>query len=195
MNSAQTSDLAAKDAAHTPGQFDIWVLVMIEAITFSSYFVVYALDYRANAEFYLRNQAELNLHLGIGNTLVLLTSSWAMARCVKQARAGDHASALRFLWLTVAGGLTFAGMKIYEWSLEMGRGFYFETNDFFAYYYFLTGLHLLHVVAGLIALGVVYYQLSSPRRQSQEIVETGATFWHMVDFLWVIIFTLLYVMR
>jgi len=183
------------EATHTPGQFDIWVLVLIEAITFSSYFVVYALDYRANAALYLRNQAELNLHLGVINTLVLLTSSWAMAHCVKEARTGDHANALRYLWLTIAGGATFATMKLYEWSLEIGKGLVFETNDFFAYYYFLTGMHLLHVVAGLIALGVVYYQLSSPQRRSQEIVETGATFWHMVDFLWVIIFTLLYVMR
>ena len=184
-----------QDGTHTPGQFDIWVLVMIEALTFSSYFVVYALDYRASSALYLRFQAELNLHLGIINTLVLLTSSWAMARCVKEARAGDHANALRYLWLTVAGGLTFAAMKIYEWSQEIGKGFTFETNDFFAYYYFLTGMHLLHLFVGLVALGVVYYQLSSPQRRSQEIVETGATFWHMVDFLWVIIFTLLYVMR
>lgn len=183
------------EATHTPGQFDIWVLVMIEALTFSAYFIVYALDYRANAAQYLRFQAELNLHLGILNTLVLLTSSWAMARCVKEARGGDHANALRYLWLTVAGGVIFAGMKLYEWSLEIGKGFSFESNDFFAYYFFLTGMHLLHVLVGLVALGVVYYQLSSPQRRSQEIVETGATFWHMVDFLWVIIFTLLYVMR
>lgn len=185
----------AQQSTHTPGQFDIWVLVMIEAITFSSYFVVYAHDYRAKAALYLRYQAELNLHLGIANTLVLLTSSWAMARCVKEARCGVHANALRYLWLTVAGGVTFAALKFYEWSLEISKGFSFETNDFFAYYYFLTGMHLLHVFAGLIALGAIYYQLSSPQRRSQEIVETGATFWHMVDFLWVIIFTLLYVMR
>lgn len=184
-----------RSEAHTPGQFDIWVLVMIEALTFSSYLVVYAIDYRASPLLYLASQMELNLHLGIINTLVLLTSSWAMALCVKQSREGDHAGALRYLGATVAGGVAFACMKIFEWSREMGKGYTFESNDFFAYYYFLTGMHLLHVAAGLIALGVVYYQLSDPTRCSQEIVETGATFWHMVDFLWVIIFTLLYVLR
>lgn len=190
-----TTTIPSPEPTHTPGQFDIWVLVMIEAITFSAYFVVYALDYRANAELFLGSQAQLNLHLGIANTLMLLTSSWAMARCVKEARGDDHANALRYLWVTVSGGVIFAALKLFEWSLEMGRGNYFETNAFFAYYYFLTGIHLLHVFVGLVALGVVYYQLSSPKRRSQEIVETGATFWHMVDFLWVIIFTLLYVMR
>jgi nitric oxide reductase NorE protein len=48
---------------------------------------------------------------------------------------------------------------------------------------------------GYVVLGVVVFQLWSPQRRSQEIVETGATYWHMIDFLWVIIFALLYVMR
>jgi nitric oxide reductase NorE protein len=54
---------------------------------------------------------------------------------------------------------------------------------------------VLHVLVGFVVLAVVVYQLQSPARRSQEIVETGATYWHMVDFLWVVIFALLYVMR
>ena len=56
-------------------------------------------------------------------------------------------------------------------------------------------MHLLHVLVGFIALGVVQYQIASPARRSQERIETGATYWHLVDLLWVIIFALLYVMR
>lgn len=179
----------------TPGQPDMWVLVMIEALTFSAYFVVYALAYKANPDLYLQSQAQLNLSFGVLNTLVLLTSSWSIARCVELSRERNYAAALRHLWLTVGGGIIFAGMKIYEWSVEIGKGYSLTTNEFFTFYYFFTGIHLLHLLAGLIALGVIYYQLSSPDRRSQELVETGATFWHMVDFLWVIIFTLLYVMR
>lgn len=182
-------------AARMPGQADMWVLVMIEALTFSAYFVVYALDYRANAALYLHSQAQLELSLGVLNTLVLLTSSWSIAHCVEYSRSGDYQSALRYLWLTVSGGIVFSAMKLFEWSIEIGKGFTFTSDAFSAYYYFMTGMHLLHVLAGLIALGVVYYQLASPRRRSQEIIESGAIFWHMVDFLWVIIFTLLYVMR
>jgi nitric oxide reductase NorE protein len=110
-------------AAHTPGQPDMWVLVMIEALTFSSYFVVYALDYRANAAQYLVWQSQLSLGLGVLNTLVLLTSSWSVSRCVALAKAGDHASALRYLWLTAGGGVLFAGLKLHEWSVEMAKGF------------------------------------------------------------------------
>ena len=74
-----------------------------------------------------------------------------------------------------------------------GHGF--SANEFFMYYFFLTGIHLLHLLIGFIALGVLGYQLRSPRRRSQEIVETCATYWHTVDLLWVLIFSLLYVVR
>lgn len=178
-----------------PGQPAMWVLVMIEALTFSAYFVVYTVCYRRNPELFLQSQGQLHLGLGVLNTIVLLTSSWSIARCVERTRAGDFAAALANVWLTIAGGLIFCAMKLYDWSMAIGQGLTFTTNDFFQFYYFLTGMHLLHVLVGLIALGVIVYQLSGPQRRSREIVETCATYWHMVDFLWVIIFALLYVMR
>jgi nitric oxide reductase NorE protein len=179
----------------TPGQPDMWVLVMIEAITFSAYFVVYTVCYRNAPSLFLESQSQLDLAFGALNTYILLTSSWMIARCVERSRAGDWKAASTNLWLTAGGGLLFCALKLYEWSVEMGKGFTFTTNQFFSFYYFLTGIHLLHVLVGFIALGVIYYQLKSPARRSQELIETGATYWHMVDFLWVIIFALLYVMR
>jgi nitric oxide reductase NorE protein len=182
-------------APATPGQPDMWVLVMVEALTFSAYFVVYTIYRTWRPELFLQAQAHLSREVGLINTLVLLTSSWSMARCVQRARAGDYEGALRNVLLTILLGLGFAAAKLYEWSTEIGQGMYFGTNEFFSFYYFLTGMHLLHVLVGFIVLGVVVYQLRSPARRSQEIIETGATYWHMVDFLWVIIFALLYLMR
>jgi len=192
MNQA---DPGSHAAPATPGQPDMWVLVMIEAMTFSAYFVVYTLCYRDEPDLFLRSQAHLDLAFGVVNTLLLLTSSWSIARCVERSRAGEWRAALANLWLTAGGGVLFCVLKLYEWSVEIGQGFTFTTNRFFAFYYFLTGMHLLHVLVGFIALGVIFYQLKSPARRSQELIETGATYWHLVDFLWVIIFALLYVMR
>ena len=62
-------------------------------------------------------------------------------------------------------------------------------------YFFLTGIHFVHLLIGFVVLGVIVYQLRSPARRSQELVETCATYWHTVDFLWVLIFALLYVVR
>lgn len=192
---ASTAGEAPRGTGVTPGQPDMWVLVMIEAATFSAYFVVYTIWYRWYPDLFLRSQAHLDLAFGVVNTVILLTSSWSIARCVERSRAGDYRAALASAWFTVGGGLLFSALKLYEWSVEIGKGFTFETDMFFAFYYFLTGMHLLHVLVGFIALGVIIYQLKSPARRSQELIETGATYWHMVDFLWVIIFALLYVMR
>ncbi|MGO8713343.1 MAG: cytochrome c oxidase subunit 3 [Rhizomicrobium sp.] len=173
----------------------MWVLVLFEALIFSSYFVVYMIWRARNPVLYLQAQSHLRPEFGLVNTLMLLASSWSIARCVNRARAGDYNAALRNVFLTLLLGMIFSASKLYEWSIEMHQGMYFGTNDFFTFYYFLTGIHLLHVLMGYVVLGVVVYQLWSPARRSQEIIETGATYWHMVDFLWVIIFALLYVMR
>jgi nitric oxide reductase NorE protein len=178
-----------------PGQPDMWVLVMVEALTFSAYFIVYVVCWALQPHLYLQSQAQLSLPLGVANTIMLLTSSWSMARCVVQARRGHYASAIWNVAVTILLGLLYFIAKIWEWAGRIHQGFYFSTNQFFSFYYFLTGMHLLHVLVGFIVLGVVIYQLASPARRSQEIIETGATYWHMVDFLWIFIFALLYVMR
>ncbi len=189
------SETATAKPEVTPGQPAMWVLVMIEALTFSAYFVVYTVRYRQSPEIFLASQGHLDLALGVINTIILLTSSWSIARCVQLSRAGDYTAALRAAWLTLAGGLVFTAMKLWEWGQEIGKGRTFTTNEFFQFYYFMTGMHLLHVLVGFIALAIAIYQLASPHRRSQELIETCATYWHMVDFLWVIIFALLYVMR
>jgi nitric oxide reductase NorE protein len=100
--------------------------------------------------------------------------------------------------LTVFGGLcgvAFILIKAYEWSSKIGHGFTFGSNDFFTFYYMLTGVHLFHVALGLVFLGVTYFELRNPKFRRVTMVETGATYWHMVDLIWVVIFALVYVMR
>ena len=180
---------------YVPGERDIWVFVLFEALVFSSYFIVYLIKRVQNPQLYLHSQEHLSQGFGIANTLVLLISSLFMAQGVRAARDGRYGAALRQVTLTVFCGVLFLCSKLFEWNIEIRQGFEFSTNEFFSFYYFLTGIHVLHVVFGFVFLGVVIYQLSSPQRRSQVIVETGATYWHMVDFLWVFIFALLYVMR
>ena len=86
-------------------------------------------------------------------------------------------------------------IKAYEWSTKIARGYTIPSNEFFSFYYMLTGVHLFHVALGLLILGVVVRELRNPRRRRMSMVETGATYWHMVDLLWIVIFALLYVMR
>ena len=112
----------------------------------------------------------------------------------RAALEGRHRDAIR---LTVAGGfggVLFIVFKTYEWGAKISAG---HTNSemFYSFYYVLTGVHLVHVLIGLIVLGVVVRELRNPARRRVSMVESGAIYWHMVDLLWVIIFGLLYVMR
>jgi nitric oxide reductase NorE protein len=187
-----------KTAIHgrfVPGQPDMWAFVLFETLVFTSYFVVYLLFRTQNPELYLRSQADLDLRIGVFNTICLLLSSWAVARCVQASREGAYRSALRDAFLTVFFGLVFFAAKVYEWVNEIQMGNNFTTNEFFQHYFFLTSIHCLHLLIGFVVMGVVVYQLWNPNRRSQELIETGATYWHTVDFLWVLIFALLYVVR
>lgn len=189
------SDAEPKPARSVPGQPDMWFFVLFEALVFTSYFAVYLFNRAENPALFLQSQARLNLGIGILNTLTMLVSSWSMARCVQAARAGQFRSALGNTLLTGAFGAVFLAVKVVEWATLIHRGYGFSTNDFFSYYFFLTAIHALHLLIGFVVLGVAVYQLRSPARRSQKAVETCATYWHTVDLLWVLIFSLLYVVR
>jgi len=182
-------------ATAIPGQPDMWVLVLFEALVFTAYFAVYLFHRSAHSELFLRSQATLNPWLGTLDTLLLLASSLFMLRCVQAARAGAFRPALTSACITAFLGAGFLASKITEWVLLVHGGHGFTSNEFFAYYFFLTGIHFLHLLIGFVVIGVIIYQLRGPARRSRELVETCATYWHTVDLLWVLIFSLLYVVR
>ncbi len=186
---------ASKPATFIPGQPDMWAFVLFETLIFTCYFGFYLFDRAQNPGVFLRAQAQLDLRIGVFNTLVLLLSSWSVARCVQSARAGAYRPALKDAFLTGFFGVVFMVSKVFEWATQIRLGNGFSSNEFYTYYYFLTGIHFVHLLIGFVVLGVAIHQLRSPARRSQELVETCATYWHTVDFLWVLIFALLYVVR
>ena len=188
-------ELEEKSTKFVPGQPDMWMFVLFESLLFTGYFSVYLVSRTQNEALFLQSQSDLDLRIGIVNTIALLLSSWAIARCVQASRAGDYRQALINAFATVFFGLVFLVSKVLEWIKEIRLGNTFTSDEFFQHYFFLTSIHCIHVLIGFVVLGVVVYQLWSPGRRAQQLVETGATYWHTVDFLWVLIFALLYVVR
>ena len=180
---------------HVPGGRDIWFFVLFESLVFTSYFCVYLFNRTQHEQAFLLGQSHLLLWLGVLDTIVLLSSSWAVARCVQHARAGRFERARRDAFLTAGFGLVFLILKVAEWVRLIHMGDTFTSSQFFQYYFFLTAIHCVHLLVGFVVLGVLVYQLSSEKRRSQVTVETCATYWHSVDFFWVLIFALLYVVR
>jgi len=185
-------------ARFVPGQPDMWAFVLFETLVFTAYFGFYLFFRARSPELFLHAQAQLDLRVGVFNTLVLLLSSWSVARCVQSARAGAYRAALRDVFVTAAFAAVFLFLKVFEWARLVHAGNSVDSNDFFTYYFFLTGIHFVHLLIGFVVLGVIVYQLRGTKArsaESQELVETCATYWHTVDFLWVLIFALLYVVR
>ena len=185
----------AREQRQVPGQPDMWFFVLFESLVFTSYFCVYLFNRARHEAAFLQGQSHLILWLGVIDTIVLLTSSWTVARSVQHARAGRYQAAKRDAVLTAACGLVFLALKVVEWARLIHMGKTFTSGPFFQYYFFLTGIHCVHLLIGFVVLGILVVQLSDERRRSQVAIETCATYWHTVDFFWVLIFALLYVVR
>jgi len=173
----------------------MWVYIVGDLFIFGGWFVFY-LVYRASEQtIFAESQAHLNQTFGLFNTIVLLVSSWLVAMCVNAARASRYNEAARYAWLTILCGAVFAATKLYEWRSRIAEGRSFTSNDFFMFYYFLTAIHLFHVLCGFIVLGVLLRNLQVSALRAQVVIENCAAYWHMVDLLWVVIFALVYLLR
>jgi nitric oxide reductase NorE protein len=179
---------------YLPGDGAMWFFVLGDMIIFASYFVAFMIFRAHEVGAFAAAQQNLFLDMGVVNTLLLLFSSWVAARAVLAARAGDGQRTVRLLAATATCGAVFIVLKLFEWWLEVGAGHTFPSGTFMSFYYVLTGVHMLHVVMGLIILTVVIAHVRANTARPQ-VVEQATTYWHMVDLLWVIIFALLYVMR
>ncbi len=190
----QTDSRPQTSPEHLPGDGHMWVMVLGDLVIFGGYFIVFMIYRAMHPDEFLRAQQHLDITIGVVNTVILLTSSWLVALAVLAARSGRPEAAIRLTYAGGFGGLMFMACKGYEWVVKIGAG---HTNSemFYSFYYVLTGVHLIHVLIGLIALGVIVRELRNPSRRRTSVVEASAVYWHMVDLLWVIIFGLLYVVR
>jgi nitric oxide reductase NorE protein len=180
---------------HVPGAASMWFFVIGDLLIFGVYFVGYLYFRGQDHQLFLASQARLNVDIGAINTVVLLTSSLFVALGTGAARAGNVAAALRGFWIALAFGAAFPILKLFEWIPEIQAGLTPGKNLFFMYYYVMTGMHLCHVALGLAILCFVIRSLKTSVAPKISFVETGATYWHMVDVLWLLLFALLYLMR
>lgn len=186
---------AIRSRGRLPGQPAIWFFVIGDLWIFTCYFACYVFDRGQNPEAFLRGQQTLCQGIGAFNTMLLLTSSLWVAFCVQAVRLGAIAQARRWLVLGGACGVAFLIIKAVEWYMKISAGLPAGSDEYFIYYFMFTGLHFLHVLLGLVFLMLIYCDLEKASAPQTAFVESGATYWHMVDLLWIIIFALLYLLR
>ena len=179
-----------------PGEEGVWMFVLGDLLVFALFFGTY-LFYRAEAPtLYTDSQRSLDAGLGLANTLALLTSSAALAIGVKSAREGAVSAARPWILAAIVFGVGFALGKTIEYSQKFSAGYGVETNEFFMFFFMLTGIHFVHVLVGLVLLSLLYRTMRAPMSESGvRLLESGAIYWHMVDLLWIVLFTLFYLLR
>lgn len=161
---------------------------------FALFFGAYLWTFGNDSDSFRRDAASLILPLGVTNTVVLLASSYLVVRAVRYHRAALHVMSRRCLNWALAGAAVFVFIKSGEYAIEVANGHGLTSSPYFMYYFVLTGLHLMHVAIGSVLLGVWQRSLHPGRLPaSRRWAESSAGYWHMVDLLWIVIFSFLYV--
>jgi nitric oxide reductase NorE protein len=196
MTSAQPLALDTR-ARHLPGEIGIWVFIFGDLIVFALFFLIFLYYKGHEQQSFADSQQHLNQFLAAVNTVLMLTSSWLVATGVHAARKGDTRVAITGFRLAILCGAGFAAVKYIEYGEKIGVGITLNTNHFYQCYYMFTGTHLMHVLLGMCMLYLMIYVLRSGAADARRIrfVEAGATFWHMVDLLWIVLFALFYLVK
>jgi cytochrome c oxidase subunit 3 len=180
-----------------PGNPAIWVGIFSELTEFALFFVIYFLARVHYPEQFLEGPLQLHTTAGTLNTLILISSSYFVAKGVFALRKDKPDVAIHWLWMTVAAGAAYIIIKCWEYQWNFDRGITTNTNNFFAVYYYTTFNHLLHVGWGSGGIIWAIFQIKSGNYDvnNHSGLIAAACYWHMIDLAWIMIFPLLYVLR
>lgn len=184
----------------------MWIFLITEVLLFSGLFVFYAI-YRAwHPDMFLNAHYFLDVTLGTLNTVVLISSSVTVALAIRSMQLNQKKQTIILLTVTLLLAVTFLVIKYFEYShkFHLGQlpGKYYTftgvegTNPhvFFSVYFMLTGLHGIHVLAGMAAIGWVLVRTIRNHFSAQYYtpIENVGLYWHLVDLIWIYLFPLLY---
>lgn len=179
------------------GDKDVWMFIIGELMMFSAFFTAFITTRAKDPDLFHSSQLLLDQRLGALNTLLLVTSSWAVALAVAAARRNQQVLIGRYLIAGITLGLGFLIVKVFEYSAKFSAGIDMQTNDFFMFYFVLTMVHAAHVAGGGIILVIMWNKSRAGGYNTKDMkgLETGAAYWHMVDLIWLLMFPLIYLLR
>jgi nitric oxide reductase NorE protein len=188
------SDKRSSAAISPPGTDGIWTFLFIDMIVFSLFFAVYLSERLRLPDLFAASQAMLDPKFGLVNALILLTSSLFAAEAVAAARLGKGNLVRNRLALALVFGALFSVSKLTEYAGKFGAGITPATNSFFSFYFLLTVIHFLHVLAGMVFIAHCMARARAETGQGAYLakLENTGLFWHFVDLLWLFLFPLLY---
>ncbi|WP_373186766.1 cytochrome c oxidase subunit 3 [Halopseudomonas sp.] len=181
-----------------PGDLAMWCFILAELAVFALLLGSMAYVRGRWPEMFSAGVATLNPVAGLINTLALLTGSYWVALGVAAMRRGESAIVVWWFRAGAASGVLYLIVKSVEYQQMFSAGYTLRTDIFYFFYFFTTFFHLMHVVLGMVVLLVVAarfrrgaYATSDTRQMA---AESAASYWHMVDLVWLMLFPLLYVL-
>jgi heme/copper-type cytochrome/quinol oxidase subunit 3 len=183
------------DTGLTNGRLGVWLFLASEAMLFAGLFSSYALLRTGATEW---PEHALPVGMAAFNTAVLITSSMTMVAAWAALKARDWSRHRAYLAATVVLGALFLLIKLVEYREHWSAGELPSTNTFFAIYYTLTAVHALHIMGGLVVMSYFLGPGSMLWSVNQEWftnrIEAVGLYWHFVDFMWIFLFPLLYLL-
>lgn len=182
----------------------MWLFIFTELLLFGGLFLVYSIFRAQYPTAFHESSLELSVTIGVINTVVLLFSSMTIAMALTAMQKNDLKNAMMLIGVTLFCALVFLVNKYFEWGGKIHHGLYpgsdlMQLLDrghhlYFSLYFFMTGLHALHIIIGMILLIVCLFKVKSKSINNQDYVllENGALYWHLVDLIWIFLFPLMY---
>ncbi len=167
----------------------MWLFVASDSFTFAALLIA-TIYIRLGSANWLRPFSWSNIAYALAMTLVLGASSLTMMKAVKAERTDGRSSSRKWMLVTLLLGIVFLALHAIEWRRLLLEGITpWGSGGFGSSFFGVTGLHMLHVLAGVIVLSII----AAGRRFASEDVEVGGLYWQFVDIVWIFVFVVIYV--
>ena len=189
---------------HEGSKLGMWLFIFTELLFFGGLFIVYAVfRYKHPQAFYLAG-TQLDITIGTINTIILLISSATIAMSISTIQTKKKKLTIILLAITWILAIVFLVNKYFEWGAKMEYGIFpgseflhqygYGEIMFFGLYYFMTGLHALHIVIGVVLIAIVLVKVHKEEITNDRFVllENTGLYWHLVDIIWIFLFPLFY---
>ncbi len=185
----------SKSIFYPPGGILIWIIIYLELITFGAGLIAFVYTGKNELVVFTESATHLNKTIATINTLLLLASGFYTAKGVLSFKKQEITSTLKSINWAMVFGSGFIVLKCVEYYGKMQLGYNMGYNTFFMFYWLLTGFHFIHVLVGLVIL--FFTKRAIIKQQNQYLLEdfeAGASFWHMCDLIWLMVFPVLYLL-
>lgn len=182
----------------------MWLFIVSDALTFTALLIAYSYARASSDDWATPFKFYPSIVYSTVMTLCLLASSFTMVMAVKASAARNYKGVRLWILATMLGGTAFLVLHLIEWQhlihdglstntlpAEWVKEFPRASTNFGAAFFGITGLHMFHVLTGVLYLGVIALRA---RRNTHEDVEISGLYWHFVDLVWMFVFPLIYLM-